>query len=178
MVLKMVPVASVNIVGLIFNLYCLKLVDASYFQVARGLVLPMTIALQAGASRERPGVPTLVACGLVTYGFIYGFLPYPFGAGSNPLPEAPTFGMVLGVLSAAMIAVHAVLIKSALRHVDGSALDLAYWTNVLSGIAVVPVIIVANELPGLYRLVNGEEGDLRAFAVGSLVTVSCRVSWR
>jgi GDP-fucose transporter C1 len=174
MVQKMVPVSAVNIVGLVFNIYCLKLVDAAYYQVARGLVLPMTIALQAfmpGGSK--PSTMVLTCCGLVTWGFAYSFLPFPLGA-SNTVPEAPALGMILGVLSAAMIAVHAILIKTSLKHVDGSTLDLAYWTNILSVLAVVPAVVVSGEVGGFIRLVSGTEGDLHAFTVGSLVTVSSK----
>lgn len=172
MVGKMLPVAAVNVVGLAFNIYCLRLVDASYFQVARGLTLPMTIALQAAQTGTRPTRDTLIACALVTWGFTFSFLPFPLGAGAyGASAEAPALGMVLGIASAAMVAVHAVLIKSALRHLDGSALDLAYWTNALSAIAIVPPVLLA-ESGRIYALLAGTEGDLRAFAIGSLVTVS------
>jgi len=168
---KMVPVSAVNVVGLVFNIYCLKLVDASYFQVARGLVLPFTIALQAFIpGGARPTSLTLICCALVTWGFTYSFLPFPVGAGL--VPEAPALGMLLGVLSAAMIAMHAVLIKTSLRHVDGSTLDLAYWTNILSLAAITPGVVISGEIARFVRLLAGREGDLRAFAVGSAVTVS------
>ncbi|KAL1412682.1 hypothetical protein Q8F55_000429 [Vanrija albida] len=167
MVGKMLPVAAVNVVGLAFNIYCLRIVDASYFQVARGLTLPMTIALQAASTGTRPTRDTLIACALVTWGFTFSFLPFPLGAGAAP--EAPVLGMILGIASAAMVAVHAVLIKSTLRHLDGSALDLAYWTNALSAIAIVPAVLLA-ESGKIYALLAGTEGDLRAFAIGSLVT--------
>ncbi|WOO82045.1 GDP-fucose transporter 1 [Vanrija pseudolonga] len=170
MVGKMLPVAAVNVVGLAFNIYCLRLVDASYFQVARGLTLPMTIALQAAQTGTRPTRDTLIACALVTWGFTFSFLPFPLGAGATgSAAEAPALGMVLGIASAAMVAVHAVLIKSALRHLDGSALDLAYWTNALSAVAIVPPVLLA-ESGRIYALLAGTEGDLRAFAIGSLVT--------
>lgn len=175
-----IPVCTANVVGLVFNIYCLKLVDASYFQVARGLTLPMTVVLTLVASGEKPTVATIASCGLVTWGFTYSFLPAPFlltetgDAGVLALThrEAPVLGMVLGVASAAMVAIHAVLVKGALQSIEGKTLDLAYWQNALCAIALLPAIAVSEELGGIYRLISGTEGSLSAFAIGSGVTVS------
>lgn len=180
------PVCAVNVIGLVFNIYCLKLVDASYFQVARGLTLPMTVVLQTLSTGERPTGMTILSCGLVTWGFTYSFIPNPWGAARAPPPaavagaaggwmassEAPMLGMFLGVMSAAMVAVHAVLVKSALKAVDGRTMDLAYWQNALSALALLPGIVGAGELKGLARLINGEGGSLSSFVIGSGITVS------
>jgi GDP-fucose transporter C1 len=171
----------------VFNIFCLQLVDASYFQVARGLTLPMTVVLTAITSRENPTREVIISCGLVTWGFTYSFIPVPWLSGSTPSSgviggqhgsgggsggEAPVLGMILGVFSAAMVAIHAVLVKAALRHVEGRALDLAYWQNALSAIALIPAILISGELWGLLRLLSGTEGELGAFVSGSLITVS------
>jgi GDP-fucose transporter C1 len=126
----MAPVTATNIIGLAFNIYCLKLVDASYFQVARGLTLPMTVVLQSLTTGEKPTMGTIASCGLVTWGFTYSFIPSPFGqSASTPQTgiastEAPMLGMALGVAAAAMVAIHAILIKQALKVLDGRTLDL------------------------------------------------------
>ena len=86
--------------------------------------------------------------------------------------EAPMLGMIFGVLSAAMVAIHAVLIKAALKSVDGKTLDLAYWQNALSALSLIPGILVSGELGGIWRMAMGEEGSLSAFAAGSVLTVS------
>lgn len=41
--------------------------------------------------------------------------------------------LMYGSLSALMTAVHAVLVKSAVRTLEGSVLKLTYWSNFLSG---------------------------------------------
>lgn len=189
-IMAVAPVSTLNVLGLVFNIYCLKLVDASYFQVARGLTLPMTVVLSVVTTGERPTWSTIASCALVTWGFTYSFLPAPF-FGNSTAPdavdevggatdatgftriassEAPVLGMVLGCLSAAMIAIHAVLIKSALKKVDGRALDLAYWQNALSALALVPGILVSGEVAGFMRMLAGQEGSMHAFAIGGLVT--------
>jgi len=182
-IIAVAPVCTANVVGLAFNIYCLKLVDASYFQVARGLTLPMTVVLQSMMTGEKPTWGTIASCGIVTWGFTYSFLPNPasFLGGADVAPiedtttgigsgEAPMLGMVFGVLSAAMVAIHAVLIKAALKHVDGKTLDLAYWSNALSALALIPGIAVSGELGGMWRLIQGQEGDRGAFVLGTVVT--------
>ena len=181
-ILAVAPVCTANVVGLVFNIYCLKLVDASYFQVARGLTLPMTVVLQSLMTGEKPSRGTIASCGLVTWGFTYAFLPAPFiggassgtGASANLVagPEAPVLGMVLGVFSAAMVAIHAVLIKAALKSVDGKTLDLAYWQNALSAIALLPAILFSDEVRGVVRMLSGIEGSIGSFVSGSALTVS------
>ena len=42
---ELAPLVGINITGLVFNNYCLQYVDASFHQVARGLVLPCTILI-------------------------------------------------------------------------------------------------------------------------------------
>lgn len=151
----------------------------------------MTVVLQSMMTGEKPTLGTIASCGLVTWGFTYAFLPAPFLTSTSGLSpseaevlssttvvntgEAPMLGMIFGVMSAAMVAIHAVLIKSALKSVDGKTLDLAYWQNALSAIALLPGIAVSGELGGLLKMIQGEEGHLGAFAFGSLITVGLSI---
>ena len=181
--MPVVPVSIANVVGLVFNIYCLKLVDASYFQVARGLTLPMTVVLQSLTTGEKPTMGTIVSCGFVTWGFTYSFLPIPVtfldtivtestvveGVGRSA--EAPMLGMIFGVAAAAMIAIHAVLVKGAIKAVEGKTMDLAYWQNVLSVIALLPGMAISGEIPILLRTMSGVEGNLSSFMFGSALTV-------
>ena len=45
--------------------------------------------------------------------------------------------LVYGTLSALMTAIHAVLVKSAVKTLEGSVLRLNYWSNMLSGLFLV-----------------------------------------
>jgi GDP-fucose transporter C1 len=126
---------------------------------------------------EKPTLGTIASCGLVTWGFTYSFIPSPFSQSPTVetgivSTEAPMLGMLLGVAAAAMVAIHAVLIKQALKVLDGRTLDLAYWQNALSALSLVPAIVVSGELGGIMRMISGEEGDLSAFLIGSVLTVS------
>ena len=55
-----------------FNNYTLKYVDASFYQVARGLVLPLTVATSYFFLHARPSFKILVSCAIVTLGFLVG----------------------------------------------------------------------------------------------------------
>lgn len=174
------PVVSINAIGLVWNTLCLRAVDASYFQIARGLVLPLTILVAALHGRKAPSVLIITASAIVTVGFLVGTTP------SATLSEsASTAGLVYGALSALAIAVHAVLIGAALPIVNGSALELAYWSNAGTAVLLAPLVLLNGEgakvllaSQDLYRWTNGtvqaavvaSEINWRVFIVGSLVT--------
>lgn len=45
--------------------------------------------------------------------------------------------LIYGSLSALMTAIHAVMIKDAVRKLDGSVLRLTYWSNLMSSVFLV-----------------------------------------
>jgi GDP-fucose transporter C1 len=164
-----------------FNNFCLKYVDASFYQIARGLVLPFTVITSLLFLRAAPpSYRILMACAIVTGGFFTGvFLDHVTAsslakaaadakAGSGP----SAVGIFFGILSSMTTALHAVVIKRALDVVDGSAIDLAWYTNLLSAIAILPIIVVAGEIPGITKLLFvGENSALGTFLWGTAVTV-------
>ncbi|KAF8610172.1 hypothetical protein BDV93DRAFT_9052 [Ceratobasidium sp. AG-I] len=175
------PVVSINAIGLVWNTLCLRAVDASYFQIARGLVLPLTILVAALHGRKAPSLLVIAASVVVTGGFLVGTSP------SATLTEAAsTAGLVYGALSAFAIAIHAVLIGAALPIVHGSALELAYWSNAGTAVLLAPLVLLNGEgakvalaSQDLYRWTNGSvqgaalassEINWTVFIVGSLVT--------
>ncbi|CEL52166.1 hypothetical protein RSOLAG1IB_00705 [Rhizoctonia solani AG-1 IB] len=169
------PVISVNAMGLVWNTLCLRAVDASYFQIARGLVLPLTIAVAAVHGRKKPSLLVLVSAALVTGGFLIGTTH-----SAALTTTASQTGLLYGVLSALAIAAHAVLIGAALPKVNGSALELAYWTNAGTAVFLVPVVLVGGEAQKLWVVsqtwANGStqqhtmDVDWNVFLVGSFVT--------
>ena len=123
----------------------------------------------------------IAASAIVAGGFLVGTSP------SASLSEtASTAGLVYGALSAFAIAVHAVLIGAALPIVNGSALELAYWSNAGTAVLLAPVVLLNGEgakvmlaSQDLYRWTSGSvqgaalassEINWTVFIVGSLVT--------
>ena len=153
---KLVPVVTVNIVGLVFNTLCLRDVEASFFQVsarlgssciahvslqiARGLQLPLTIFVSSVHTKSTPSKKVLAAAGVVTLGFFVGVAPNK----DIPITAKPSMlSLIYGVLSSLMIALHAVLIKSSLPYCHNSTIELAWWTNAGSAILLFPFVILS-----------------------------------
>ncbi|KAI6025996.1 hypothetical protein EDC04DRAFT_224834 [Pisolithus marmoratus] len=167
---------SLNVVGLSFSNFTLKYVDASFYQVARGLLLPFTVATSYLFLHARPSLRILLSCSVVTLGFFIGvFL--------DAIPISP-LGVAFGVTSSAITAVHSVVIKKSLEVVHGSAMHLSWYTNLFSAVLMIPVVIFAGELPGITDLFFGEPAvtfptpadgglsPLSTFVWGSLITGS------
>jgi GDP-fucose transporter C1 len=161
------PVVSVNIIGLIFNTLCLRDVEASFFQIARGLVLPLTIAVSSVFSKSTPSRNVIIAAGIVTLGFMWGVVP----SSSIPATSIPsTLSLFYGVLSSLFIAFHVVLIKSSLPYCNNSTIELAWWTNVGSAILILPFVLLRQEPSKLFELAQTNTWDWSVFFLGSLVT--------
>jgi len=161
-----------------FSNYTLKYVDASFYQIARGMVLPFTVVTSFIALNARPSLRILMCCGLVTMGFFVGVF----------LDGTPVsfIGVSFGVASSAITAVHSVVIKRSLTVVNGSALALSWYTNALSACVLLPVLILAGEGPGVSKLlfsvdevVSTAQGAsaFNAFLWGSFITVCRRLSF-
>ncbi|KAJ3980546.1 hypothetical protein F5890DRAFT_1568676 [Lentinula detonsa] len=167
----LVPMVGLNVIGLSFSNYTLKYVDASFYQVARGLVLPFTVCTSFVMLNARPSLRILFSCGIVTLGFFIGvFLD------GTPLSLV---GIFFGVVSSAITAIHSVVIKQSLSVVNGSALLLSWYTNLLSALVLVPIIVLAGETAEITKLFSGVDelyrttGQMSAlgtFVWGSVIT--------
>ncbi|KAG2347033.1 hypothetical protein BDR05DRAFT_1057087 [Suillus weaverae] len=171
LLIQLAPTIGLNVVGLSFSNYTLKFVDASVYQVARGLVLPFTVLTSYFFLSARPSLRILFSCSVVTLGFVVGvFLD------SVPMVLA---GVGFGVASSAITAVHSVVIKKSLDVVKGSAMNLSWYTNLFSAVVMIPIIVFAGEIPAITDLFFGagvvpKEGeqlsDLQTFVWGSFIT--------
>lgn len=150
--------------------YTLKYVDASVYQVARGLILPLTVYASYLFLHVRPSRSILIACSVVTLGFFVGVL-------LDAVPMS-IVGISFGLISSVITALLSVVIKRSLVVVKGSALHLAWYTNLLSSVILVPLVFVMGELPEVTKLFRPAVGPnagyekLWTFLWGSFVTVS------
>ncbi|KAF7800233.1 hypothetical protein EIP86_011480 [Pleurotus ostreatoroseus] len=173
----LLPTVCLNVVGLrqvtvlaySFSNYTLKYVDASFYQVARGLVLPFTVATSFFFLHARPSFLVLLACSVVTMGFFVGV----FLDGT----KVSSLGIFFGVTSSMITAMHSVVIKRSLDVVKGSALSLSWYTNLFSAIALLPILLLNGEGPGVYDLLfvphlvaPGQVGPFTTFMWGSAIT--------
>jgi GDP-fucose transporter C1 len=164
---KLLPVVSINIIGLVFNTLCLREVEASFFQIARGLVLPLTIAVTSVTTHSHPAARVIIAAGIVSIGFFIGVAP----TNNVPVASIPSpISLFYGVFSSLAIAIHTVLIKSSLPYCNNSTIQLAYWTNAGSAILVAPFVLLLGEPARMLELSASTEWNMRVFIWGSLVT--------
>ncbi|KAK2460113.1 hypothetical protein APHAL10511_007879 [Amanita phalloides] len=166
---KLVPVVLVNIIGLVFNTLCLRDVDATFFQIARGMVLPLTIFVSALYTKVVPSVRILGAAAVVTIGFLLGVVPHSFGQPTSS-PSPSILSLIYGLLSSVFIAVHAVLIKTSLPHCNNSTIQLAWWTNVGSAIFLLPFVLLHGEISLLISKTGDAQWNGYVFIWGCLIT--------
>lgn len=114
-----------------------------------------------------------MSCSVVTLGFFVGIF-------LDATPIA-LLGIAFGVSSSAITAVHSVVIKKSLDVVKGSSIHLSWYTNLLSAVLLIPVIVLAGEVPAITNLLfgsddivltPGELSELHTFVWGSAITVS------
>lgn len=110
-----------------------------------------------------------MACSVVTLGFFVGvFL--------DGTPVSST-GIFFGVASSMVTALHSVVIKKSLEVVKGSALHLSWYTNLLSAMILLPLLILLGEGPGVIALLSGNSttssgnSAYYTFVWGSIITV-------
>ncbi|KAJ7845928.1 hypothetical protein B0H13DRAFT_2286025 [Mycena leptocephala] len=166
----LVPMVGLSVLGLSFSNYTLKFNDASFYQVARGLVLPFTVGVSGVVLHTRPSLRILFSCVIVTVGFFCGV----FLDGTTISLK----GVVFGVASSTITATHSVVIKQSLSVVNGSTILLSWYTNLLSIFVLAPIIIIGEGKSVMKLLFDFDElvtppsamSPLRTFVVGSLIT--------
>ncbi|KAG9025526.1 hypothetical protein FRB95_010075 [Tulasnella sp. JGI-2019a] len=159
------PMVFMNVLNLNLNNFTLKYVDASFYQVARGLVLPFTVVLSSLMLHSRPSLLILCSVGIVTFGFLSGVM-----LDLSPTSTTTPLGVTFGILSSATTALQAVVIKRSLDVVKGNAMDLAWYNNLLSAVVMIPCVMVAGETPDITEMFFGQGKALNAFIWGSMIT--------
>jgi GDP-fucose transporter C1 len=141
----------------------------------------MTVFLSSLLLHTRPSLRILFSCLLVTSGFLVGVIMD--NPSSRPI-SASWVGITFGLLSSLTTSLHAVVIKKSLAAVNGSALELAWYSNVLSACVLAPIVFLSGEVPDILDLflgaVSPTDGDglsaLATFVWGSAITVSLMLS--
>ncbi|KAF8522548.1 hypothetical protein JB92DRAFT_2706362 [Gautieria morchelliformis] len=163
---KLTPLILVDAAGFTFNILCLRDVEAAFFQVARGLVLPLTITVVSLHSRTRPSPKVCACAAIVTAGFFVGVSP----SADLPVRAVPTpLGLFYGFLSSLSIAVHAVLIKASLPHVSNSSTQLAYWSNLGTAVLLAITATLKGEASEFVLMTQSGQWEWGVFAWGNLV---------
>ncbi|KAJ3149612.1 hypothetical protein HDU89_003665 [Geranomyces variabilis] len=172
---KLRPVVALNVVGLTLNTYTIQMGDASFYQIARGLILPLTVVL-SWMFLERPSGKALGACAVVTGAYLCGTL------GESESVNISTGAVTFGVLSSITAAGQAIVVKKAMGSIGdgGNTIDIVYYNNLLSAACFPVVMLVTGEAVACLRYARQmlqadasapfDYGIARTFTFGCLVT--------
>ncbi|KNC96572.1 uncharacterized protein SPPG_08159 [Spizellomyces punctatus DAOM BR117] len=127
---------AINVIGLTVNTYTIHFGDASFYQVARGLVLPFTVIL-SWIYLDKPSSMVLLACGVVTTGYAVGTLM------ESAQVNIPLKAVAYGTISSFTTALHAIIIKTSMGTVKNNTIALVYYNNVLSAMCM-PIVMMLN----------------------------------
>lgn len=95
----------------------------------------------------------LAACAIVFAGFMTGIT-----ADTN----VSKLGVLFGIGSSITTSLHAIAIKKSLEYVNGSSIGLVYYNNVLSLVAMTPIVLLSGEMSFVSRKLQ-EGNELSAF---------------
>lgn len=158
---NLVPLIGINVVGLGLNTLCLQYSDAMMYQIARSLVLPITIALTPLLLKENVSLRTIGCCLVILVGFGVGIL------GEKEL-KVSMKGIIFGALSSLSTALHAVIIKQAFAKIEEkSPFDMIYYNNVLSALILLPML--GFEAKSIISSFKSEDNSFRTLLFGTLI---------
>lgn len=158
---KLIPLIAVNVIGLGLNTFCLQFSDAMMYQIARSLVLPITIVLTPLLLKESVSLRIIGCCAFILIGFVVGIL------GEKEL-KLSLKGIIFGVLSSFSTAMHAIIIKQAFAKIEEkSPFDIIYYNNVLSALILLPIL--GFEVQPIMAAVKENGEAIRALLIGTTV---------
>ena len=85
--------------------------------------------------------------------------------------QVSMIGVAFGVASSAVTALHSVVIKKSLDLLEGNALHLGWYSNLLSAAMLSFVVLAVGEGPDVVHLLGGGADNVHAFITGSIITV-------
>lgn len=148
----MFPLTVARAVGALAKTFCLASIDAAFYQIARGLLLPFTLALSLAVLRPRPYFPPLSLAGAAA-------VMLGFAAGTTADVRSRLTGgrgLLLGIGSSATTAAEAVVVKTFVaRGGDGpAAWQLAWMSGAGAVVLLVPLLLVSGEAATLAAILR------------------------
>ena len=158
---NLIPLITINVIGLGLNTLCLQYSDAMMYQIARSLVLPITIALTPLLLKESVSLRIIGCCCIILLGFGVGIL------GEREL-RVSIKGIIFGALSSLSTALHAIIIKQAFAKVEEkSPYDMIYYNNVLSAVILLPIL--GFEAKNLVASFKSNNEAIKMLMIGTII---------
>lgn len=171
------PLALARVVGVLAKTFCLAAVDASFYQIARGLLLPFTLLLSylflPTKHAQFPPV-ALGGAGVVCFGFGIGMV-----SDMNKMLTSSR-GLVLGVGSSMTTAIESIVVKrfvgARAKETGEGVIQMVWMSNVIALGLYVPVLILSGELrdPAVRALLAGSSS---ASTLGPSASTSADFLW-
>ncbi|KFH40717.1 putative transporter-like protein [Hapsidospora chrysogenum ATCC 11550] len=169
--LALLPLTVARLVGILAKTYCLASVNASVYQIARGLLLPFTLLLSLLVLRPRPYYPplSLAGCAMVMAGFVAGM------AADYGQALTSGKGIILGVGSSLTTAIESVVVKRFLGKSKEGMWQMVWMSNVMALPFYLPLLPLSGELSNaknMFDMSETSEGGRQFLASASLTGVS------
>ncbi|KAJ7839490.1 hypothetical protein B0H13DRAFT_2366815 [Mycena leptocephala] len=161
----LIPMVGLNILSLTLSNFTLKYVDASFYQVACGLVLPFTICVSGIVLHTQPSLRVL--------------LPRVFSVAFSSTAPISLLGVSFGVASSSVAAIqhiHSVVIKKSLFVVNGSSTLLSWYTNLLSAVVLTPLVVISRRAECHVSIAYLYLGALVTGTVGFMMSLASLLS--
>jgi GDP-fucose transporter C1 len=165
--IALLPLTVARLIGILAKTYCLASVNASVYQIARGLLLPFTLFLSLLVLRPRPYYPpiSLVGCAMVMAGFGTGML----ADYSQMLTSGK--GVLLGVGSSFTTAVESVVVKRFLGKSQEGMWQMVWMSNCMAVLFYIPLFPLSGEMATMSNLFTVESIDIaRQFLSSACLT--------
>lgn len=165
--IALLPLTLARLTGVLAKTYCLASVDASVYQIARGLLLPFTLLLSLAVLRPRPYFPplSLVGCGLIMAGFVVGM-----GSDYSKMLTSGN-GILLGIGSSLTTAAESVVVKKLLSTSKEGMWQMIWMSNTMAILFYVPLLPLSGELGATRDIATQKaSGGANQFFSGAVLT--------
>ncbi|KAH7347500.1 hypothetical protein B0T11DRAFT_142148 [Plectosphaerella cucumerina] len=149
---SLLPLTAARLVGILAKTYCLASVNASVYQIARGLLLPFTLLLSLVVLRPRPHYPPIAlgGCAMVMAGFGAGM------AADYAQMLTSAKGIMFGVGSSFTTAVESVVVKKFLSKSSEGTWQMVWMSNVMALVFYGPLLAATGGFGLIASIATGQ----------------------
>lgn len=130
---KVFPLSIVFVGMITFNNLCLKLVEVSFYNVARSLTIVFNVVLSTTMLGQHNSMSTMYCLAIVIFGFFIG---------SNGELNFSLYGTLSGVASSLFVSLNSIYTKKVLQYVDNDHWKLTFYNNVNASVLFIPLMII------------------------------------
>lgn len=134
---QILPLSVVFTCMIVFNNFCLKYVEVSFYQVARSLTIVFNVIFDFVVLGQTTSLPAIGCCMLVVSGFALG--------NAQELRWSLS-GVIFGVTSSFFVAMNSIYVKKKFALVDNNPWKITLYNNVNASILFLPLVLFSGEI--------------------------------